>query len=201
MKVIVNIICPHGANKKKGAFYLINPWEVSWYDGAVRTWLMSLMRLLTALQQQGRTQLTSTVIRETRRIMNARYDKTPTAKSLTCLLGQRSDGYNSQRIAPLQADWKLSPRTLHSPHQGIAEREDEEKKKKGQIELEVIKSFPVWSDVSLRLHRCCSSSGCCGRMLLRTHKRDGWPLTGRGKTQASFSGSLWRLGVLGRWWR
>ena len=91
---------------------------------------MSLMRLLTALQQQGRTQLTSTVARETRRIVNARYDKTPTAKSLTCLLGQRSDGYNSQRIAPLQADWKLSPRTLHSPHQGIAEREDEEKKKK-----------------------------------------------------------------------
>ena len=55
------------------------------------------------------------------------------------------------------------------------------------------KSFPRRSDVSLRLHRCWSSSGCCGQMLLRIHKRDGWLLTGWRETRAYISAFLWHL--------
>lgn len=119
--------------------------------------------------------------------------------SCSYMLGQRSE----VTIAKLSLHFRLprgcrlNPRTLHLSWRHCREGEWGEK---GQIELEVIKSFPVRSDVSLRLHHCCSSSGCCGQMLLRTHKRDGWPLTGWGKTQVNFSGFLWRLGVLRRWW-
>lgn len=114
----------------------------------------------------------------------------PCSKMSGYILGHRSKVEKAQKSLYYRPG--LNPCTLHLPWR--FEREGE----RGQIELEVIESFPVRSDVSLRLHRCSSSSGCCGQKLLRTHKRDGWPLTVWGKTQTYFFRLLWRRDVLGR---
>lgn len=182
----------------KWTLHVINPerWAV-WMS---HIWLMLLMRLLTALLRQGHNQMTSPSSRRRTRLWTQMHDKKRSStrllqQSVSLHAGWEVRGYNSLRVAPLQTAWRL---TAESPLPWRYYTEGD-RGEKGQKALEVIQSFPVRSDVSLRLNRCCSSSGCCGQMLLRTHKRDGLPLTGWGKTQVNFSGFLWRLGVLGRW--
>lgn len=58
--------------------------------------------------------------------------------------------------------------------------EEEVRRRRRRRRVEEMKTFSI-------LVRCepwgrCSSFGCCGQMLLGTHKRDGWPLTEVGKT-------------------
>lgn len=112
-----------------------------------------------------------------------------------------SEGQRSERPEALQPNSRLTAKSSYASFALKVSQRGRARRRKRTDRVRSNKEFSSRSDVSLRLHRRCSSSGCCGQMLLRTHKRDGWPLTGQGKTQVNFSGFLWRLGVLGRWWR